>query len=639
MRVDVKKFLFVGVIQDKKPFFAAAQHLGRIHFIERPGKKLVVEPQNNVSRAIKVVRSLPPIEQEDFEDYSVGDQIADKINDLNEELEAAKEEIRLLGLEISRVGIFGDYNLDDIAYIEREGNVHFRYFAAKSVHREIEEPLQEGLIYVGSEFGLDYFVALDDGTQNFSGLIELQIEKPLGALKKRLKEAELERKQIEKKLHEQARFNRYLHHFYLFKLNTFILEMTRDEAVLELEDNLFSIQAWVPVDHVEEVFQLCANHDVHVEEIAISPEEVMPTFLENEGVARIGEDIIQIYDTPSYQDKDPSLWVLFAFALFFAMIVGDAGYGSVYLGLALYIGYKYPKLSGGSLRALKMVKILGIACIIWGVLTNAFFGIDLHPDNPIRKLSLMHWLAVKKADYHLHHKDELYKNWLAHYPKLDKAKTGQEVILYAVEKKESGSVSYRLLEELSRGIMLELALFVGAIHIILSLLRNMRRNWGALGWIFAIIGGYLYFSHYLGAVSIPFYVFGIPFEKGAIEGKYMLYGGISWALFFSLVNHKLLGILDLMNAVQIFADIMSYLRLYALGLAGAIVGITINEMSETLPFVIAVLLIIPAHIINMILGIVSGVIHGLRLNFLEWYHYSFEGGGKMFRPLKFLDID
>ena len=73
---------------------------------------------------------------------------------------------------------------------------------------------------------------------------------------------------------------------------------------------------------------------------------------------------------------------------------------------------------------------------------------------------------------------------------------------------------------------------------------------------------------------------------------------------------------------------------FALALAGAIVSATINSMAGELPLFIAVILIVFAHVLNIILSIMGGVIHGLRLNFLEWYHYSFEGGGRKFTPLE-----
>ena len=89
-----------------------------------------------------------------------------------------------------------------------------------------------------------------------------------------------------------------------------------------------------------------------------------------------------------------------------------------------------------------------------------------------------------------------------------------------------------------------------------------------------------------------------------------------------------------MTAIQVFADILSYLRIFALGLAGSIMSSTINQLSSQMPLFIGIITIIFAHTINILLSIMGGTIHGLRLNFLEWYHYSFEGGGRPFKPLE-----
>ena len=88
-----------------------------------------------------------------------------------------------------------------------------------------------------------------------------------------------------------------------------------------------------------------------------------------------------------------------------------------------------------------------------------------------------------------------------------------------------------------------------------------------------------------------------------------------------------------MGGVSVFADILSYLRLYALGLAGASSLAWSTASPTNFPLSSPLILIVLSHGVNIVLSIVGGVIHGLRLNFLEWYHYSFEGGGKPFSPL------
>lgn len=188
-------------------------------------------------------------------------------------------------------------------------------------------------------------------------------------------------------------------------------------------------------------------------------------------------------------------------------------------------------------------------------------------------------------------------------------------------------------------ILFELALFIGVVHLILSMCRYVRRNWHNIGWVLFLIGAYLYFPYYLKTPSLLNYIGGIDLARGGEIGLELMLVGIGVAWLLAIIRHGWVGVFEVMVLIQVFADTLSYLRLYALGLAGAIVATTINEIASGLPLVIAVLLILVSHFINIILSTMSGVIHGLRLNYLEWYHYSFEGGGKQFQPLKLLKRD
>jgi len=167
----------------------------------------------------------------------------------------------------------------------------------------------------------------------------------------------------------------------------------------------------------------------------------------------------------------------------------------------------------------------------------------------------------------------------------------------------------------------------------------MNRNWASIGWILFLIGGYLYFPYYLGVPSVVNYLFGVPSDIAGYIGIYMIAMGIPLAVILSVIRNGIVGLHEVMNVIQVFADTMSYLRLYALGLAGGIVASTMNGLAAGLPWFLGLCLLVIAHMINMALGIMSGVIHGLRLNFLEWYHYSFEGGGRKFKALRLIKLE
>lgn len=638
MRYDVKKYLFVGTADERDLFFEEMQRLGIVDFINMnpaKGKEIPQEIQNTI-HSIKIVLGLPTMEQEDRNDYDQADSLISKILGLKHRIEILSEEQRVNELEISRIHIYGHFNLQDLTYIERKGNRKLQFFCAKQGH-ELKET--DHLIYIGSDHGLDYYFSVNKHPVEQEDLIEMHFVKSLSDLEKRKREIVVEIEQAEEELKSLAKYNTYLHHCLAFKLNRTELEAHKHFTREALDQSLFVVEGWIPVHKVEMVSAVLRRINVYAEEVAIEEKDKIPTFLENSGTAAIGEDIIHIYDTPSHEDKDPSMWVLCSFAFFFAMIIGDAGYGLVFLAVALYLNYKFGKQAKGGLkRFLKLATILTTACVVWGTLMSSFFGISPGIDSHLRKVSLLHWLVEKKAQYHYEQKDDVYREWAAKYPEAQKAQNGDDLLHKAVTVRDE-VIQYDMLDNFSRSVMLELALLTGIIHIGLSFARYLGRNWNGIGWILALLGGYLYFPTYLGATSMPHYAFGLPPEFGAQEGLVLMAGGFGLAVILSVVKYKLAGLAEIASVIQVFADVLSYLRLYALALAGAIMSQTINEMSGALPFVFSVLLIVLAHIVNMGLGIMGGVIHGLRLNFLEWYHYSFEGGGKLFKPLRLLDVE
>lgn len=634
MRIDVKKFLFVGVADTKKEFFAKAQEKGIVHFIDSKVGKAEAAPADlqHVTAAIKILRGLPVVEQEEIHEYSLADGIVEKILDLRHRLEKLYEEARILKLEISRVQVFGDFSKDDIRHLEKEAHRHLQFFFAKSGYKD-EPNFPEEPLFIGSDHGLDYFVTISKEHLHFEKMVEMKVDRPVGELRTRLKQVEQDTVDVEHTLKTYAKYNYFLHHALIDKMNRYNLTKNEGYVQNEIDDNLFAVQGWVPHDKISELEEVVRAKNVFYDEIAIEDKDVIPTFLENEGMNRVGEDLVHIYDTPSITDKDPSLWVLCFFALFFAFIVGDGGYGLILLCVALYFGYKFKGGKGIGRRMLKLSVVLCTACIIWGFLTTSFLGFSIPYESPLRKVSLLTWMAEKKIEYHQKNNDAVFKEWVTKFPELEKATSPEQVVAIAT-KVDKGKRVHVLLNDFTDTILMELALLIGIIHLCFSFLRNLKRNKTGIGWVIAIIGGYFYFPYYLGASSAFNFLTGISPQAVGPEGLYMMIGGTVLATVISIYQNRLLGLLEPMTGIQIFADVLSYLRLYALGLAGAIVSATINELAGGLFIVFAVPLILLGHIVNIILAIMGGVIHGLRLNFLEWYRWSFEGGGKMFNPLR-----
>ncbi|MES2345329.1 MAG: V-type ATPase 116kDa subunit family protein [Chlamydiota bacterium] len=625
MIIDTLKYLFIGAKEDLDLFFERAQEKGCIEFIAPAGKRPIDFPTTiqNLFSALKILRKLPVKKPFSADGNTVyADESALKIVHLKQKIEKHEEQLRLLQGEIARVGVFGDFFMDDIEYIEREGKRLLQFFCMKTAKRKRAE-ISDELIYIGTEYDLDYFVAINEEPKSYPDMIEMRIDRPLGELQNLLAFQKDMKHQLEAELKGYAGFEGILQEALALELDEFYLSQAKKEASYPMESSLFSIEAWVPANKNAELRAILDHVAVHGEQIAPEVDDRIPTYMENQGIAKIGEDVVKIYDIPSTTDKDPSLWILSAFTLFFAIIVADAGYGLIFLTTALYLRFKFPNLKGAAKRSLKLFTMLASACIVWGVLTGAYFGLNFSSDSIFEKTSIIRYLAEKKADYHIEAKDSAHSEWISKQPALANATSGKEFI-----------EDSKVITEFSNNILLELSLFLGAVHISLSFLRYLRRNWAGAGWILFLIGGYLYFPYSLHATSMMQFLGLINKATAGTVGIQMIYVGLGSAVVLALIQKRLKGLGEIANVIQVFADALSYLRLYALALASTIMAETFNTMGYNLGYFLGALVVFLGHTVNIVLGTAGGVIHGLRLNFLEWYHYSFEGGGRLLKPLK-----
>jgi V/A-type H+-transporting ATPase subunit I len=628
MKIDLQKVLFLGLEPQKNEFLAAFQREGMVQFI---GTKvtlidLLQTEFQDVVQAIKILKQYEVLQTEEVVVVNPlsfsRDVIAEKqrLNDCKAELKTVRENSAL-------IAPFGPIPYDDIVFLEHATGLRFRlWMATKKRDAAAKCP---HLILVSEDSRHQYFVSLtSDAFAPPTGLEPISLTQETATLSSKEASLLVEIGELEDNIKRRAPLVDSLKKSLVTRVNETKCQRASDEAGSALDNRLFAMTGWVPTTHLQEALNLAHSLDIFTDLLPTLSTETPPTYLENTKAKRIGEDLVNIYDTPAYSDKDPSTWVLVFFSLFFAMIVGDAGYGLIFLATALFLQKNTTAASSSMKRFVKLIAILGCACICWGLLTNSFFSMKFSPTNPLRAYSPLTYLVERQAEYHLALQDATYERWVDLHNSVPPDSLHQ--FLY-----DSPSPAIEpLCNGISDGIMLELALLIGSIHIILSICRYLGRNISNAGWLLCIVGGYMYFANFLHAPSIIYYLFGLNPDLGASIGLQMLAGGFLFTSAISVIkNGPAEFFLVIMGGVSVFADILSYLRLYALGLAGAIVAGMANSLSDKFPFVIAAAIIVLSHSVNIILSIVGGVIHGLRLNFLEWYHYSFEGGGKPFSPL------
>jgi V/A-type H+-transporting ATPase subunit I len=639
--VNVDKFLFIGIKEDLDLFFQKAQQEGIIEFLPTSSKKSLNLPKSaqDLLTAIKILKKEEQkVEIPYGKEFEVEDLVS-RVIFLKNTLEKLHEEKRVLHQEILKIGYFGEFSLEDIEDLERESHRHIQFFFRN--HNKRKDPLpSEGLIYVDADSQVDYYLGIHPEPKFFNNFVELHFEKPLSELKKRLEVVEQDLKEFHKELKELAGYIEFLTEHFTHALNQHNLQFAKEEVERYFEGEMFSVEAWIPKADLPKVATIVGRLGIHMERIAIDKGDRIPTCMKNKGVKKIGEDLVQIYDIPHYKDKDPSIFVLVAFAIFFAMIVADAGYGLIYLLLSGFFYFKIVKKSAAMKRMLKLFMIISGCCIVWGIMIGSYFGIEMEPENPLQRICLTRELILQKARYHMEHKDAVYEEWIRKEPEIASIKDPLQFVL-SIKDVQGFSVSYEILEEFNNSILMEIAILVGVIHIIISLARYMTRNLSSIGWLLFIVGGYFFFPSMMGNATSLFNFMGwVPKKLGSDIGMQLVYIGIGVAWVLALFQHKKKGLEEPLKCIQIFADILSYLRLYALSLAGIIMAMTFNQMgrevAHSFGYVFGFFVIITGHLMNMTIGIMGGFIHGLRLNFLEWYHYCFDGGGKLFNPLRII---
>ena len=632
------KLLFYGTKGFVKSFLKQAQKIGSCQFfsVRKKNPPSLGKNIQNICHALKILKK-QPIKRPEHLGKKDCILLSQKILQYHQEIQICYEELKKIKTELLQVSPFGDFDLKAIDNIKNNSGKALQFFMIRHTKISTLPHLPKELIFIKRDKDFDYFIAIEDTPFRHKSFYEVHIHETKGDLKKRLDSLEQQIKEKEGFLKESAKFLKALKCCFIDEMNQANLDLVHDDVAFYLEDELFCVDAWIPGSKIDSLHKIAEHNHVAVSFIKIEKGDVPPTYMKNKGYARTGEDLVQIYDVPSLLDRDPSVWVAWFFPLFFAIIVSDAGYGFIFLCISFFLLHKY-KASASPIgaRAMKLFRTISLVSIAWGVLVGSYFSISLSPDAKLNSLNIFKMLALKKIQYHAGHKDDLYKKWVQDYPSITNI-FDANTIIHKATTVSNGVKKYTLLEKTYNAIFLEIALLIGLIHLSISFLRNLFRTISGIGWVISLWGGYFAFSTVISAVTVFSYIGEINVHFLGDIGFMLLYTGLVIALILGIIQDGLVGIASIFKAVEIFADILSYLRLYALGLASMVMAATFNHIAlMTGNYFLGALICLLGHTINMGLAIMAGVIHGLRLNFLEWYRHCFEGGGRKFNPLRVL---
>jgi V/A-type H+-transporting ATPase subunit I len=402
---------------------------------------------------------------------------------------------------------------------------------------------------------------------------------PRHELERRLDEVELA---IEDAIAERASLSRWCLLF-AHSLDRLEEQAARAHAATWTLDEapLFAIAGWAPIDAVARVQAYTTQKGLMLEIEEPAPDDSPPTLFDNAPIVAGGQDLVTFYMTPGYWTWDPSAVVLYSFSLFFAMILADAGYAAI-LAVILWLSWGSLSASEGGRRFRTTFITLVAFSAVYGVIAGSYFGVELDTDNPL--------LAMK------------------------------------------------LLDITDPPTMMAVSIVIGVAHVTLANLMDAFRlgfriaALPPLGWAVAIVGGLL-----LGAGADR----DLPILQSV--GLQMMIIGLALVFLFSgsggVLSRLMGGLLALTNVTNAFGDVMSYLRLFALGLATASLAAAFNGMAadihEGMPglgLLAAALVLIIGHTMNFVLGLMSAVVHGLRLNVIEFFKWGLKEEGTLFRP-------
>lgn len=353
----------------------------------------------------------------------------------------------------------------------------------------------------------------------------------------------------------------------------------------------FALSFWTPLSEVERLEKLLKKEKLEVALFVEEPsgDDLVPTLTANNALVAPFEDITNMYSVPSYREKDPNGIMSIFYFILFGVMLGDAAYGII-LSIACFALYALKKPRKGEGRMLLILGFCGISTAIWGTLFGSWFGETLLP---------WYW--------------------------------------------------FNPLEEPLKMLILSMAL--GFIQIIVSMFLNalnLFREGKALDAIFNVFGWYVVFIG-LALFALPMLIDGISDAVKtagwitALVGVVMLL--IGGALGKKSVLKALMGgFKNIYGVTNYLSDVLSYARLFGLGLATGVVAMVINQICvvirSLLPgvvgaifgWVISIVIYVVGHVFNIAINTLGTYVHNCRLQYVEFYGRFYTGGGHSFLP-------
>lgn len=404
--------------------------------------------------------------------------------------------------------------------------------------------------------------------------------------------------------------------------------MDFEQAKISLDNDshavVFAITGYLPVADEKTILKFLNEEKISYQIDRPSLEDSVPIKLKNNRFAKAFEPITRIFALPHYAEIDPTAFFAPFFALFFGLCLGDIGYGAILLLLSTIAYFKVKQEH----KLIPMLLIfLSISTLFSGVLLNTFFGEA--------------FFKVPGSEFYI-------------------MEEGGEFALFSAYTKDGKTIYPAMTLALVLGfVQLSFGIFLQAINMYKAN-RSFLYSIKPLAVIGIIWGGTIIAVHKdfldlgfnqdfsVGIFSVGEWLVQIP----VILGKILFYSGVIMFFLFNNPDKKFLirpvfGIWEAYNFIIGFSgDFLSYVRLFALGLASGLLGNAFNQVAfmilpdgniATPLFAITLVIMVLGHVLNIALSVLGSFVHPLRLTFVEFYkNMNFVGGGREFKPFSVL---
>ena len=515
---------------------------------------------------------------------------------------ALGQEISAANTEIDRIAAWGDFSPQDVKDLKEAGyDFHFYRMGSKEFQAlQAEEDVRFiRLAPVDKQDAVAVFGTLPPSIQATEFIPG---ESSMSELKQKIEDARKGIDECDGTLRAASVYDASFKDQLLKLQNE--MNYSSASATAQGDDDFVWISGYVPEVELDKVKAMAAEKNCAwaADDVA-EDDDMIPTKLRFNKVSKLIEPVFNILGVlPGYREQDVSLWFFLFFTLFFAMIIGDGGYGVLILLGTIALRIKQKK--GSTVTFLLFV--LSIATVIWGAVTGTWFGME-----SAMKVPLLKGLVIPS---------------LATYPEY-----------------------FGLTANVTQNAIMKFSFSIGAIQMVLGSILSIKEklpkkdlSWVAsLGWAIAVVAMYLLALNLVIHEDISlvpvFALIGVAFVL------VLLFGGMSPDLTFgqglkaSLAN----AFTDFLDTISCFGNVMSYIRLFAVGMAGVAISQSFNGIAAGMhgPLIIlGVLVVLIGHALNIIMCFLSVVVHGVRLNVLEFSgQVGLEWTGLPYEPFKTLN--